>query len=431
MKRTASIFLSGLTLCLVILWSSLATAAPAPEAKPAPATGIPTVATLLSGLPAEMMPPGVMSDDEANTLRQWAERQSGTLLAAELVVDKVESKVTGITIVSGCVPSPFMVCGRTAKCSMRVAIPDGQWKGLGTVVPGATISLTGKLAAKEPLKPGRGSVPVGTGKMGVTGWTPTHAFFEMQLEDCQPPVVLKAPQVPAPTTPTEKPKEVPTAAPKETPAAVPKETPKETPKEQPKEPVAVPTPVEKPVAATPAAHIAGSITFLDTSIENVGKIVYILDRSGSMADSIDVVKAEVVRSIKALTADQQFHVIFYSSGPPVQLPRRALVPATDASKDEAVKFLDTVLAQGETDPTQALKDAFALKPDTICLLTDGEFDRQVVDLVKQLNTDGKVRVYTFAFQYKTGEALLKQIADENGGKYKYISERDIEPLQKE
>ncbi|MCX5672568.1 MAG: hypothetical protein NTU94_14725 [Planctomycetota bacterium] len=47
------------------------------------------------------------------------------------------------------------------------------------------------------------------------------------------------------------------------------------------------------------------------------RIVYVVDRSGSMTDSIDFVKYELKRSIGELGEDTEFHVIFYSSGPPV------------------------------------------------------------------------------------------------------------------
>jgi hypothetical protein len=353
-----------------------------------------------------------MSDEEGDALRRWAERQSGTALAAQVNVENVESKTTGLTVVSGCVTWPLTVCGRSAKCSLQLAIPDGPWKGDGTVIPGATIWVVGKLAAKEPLKPVKGSVPVGTGKVGVTGWSPSHAFFEMRLEDCQAPVLVKAatPQVPPPANPPPEKGAVPVKPPVATP-------PVATP------PVAVP-----PVA--PAAK-AGPVVFMGTTIDDVGKVVYILDRSGSMSDAFDRLQAAVERSIGALTPPQQFHVIFYSSGPPVELPQKILVAATDAAKDEAAKFIATVVPQGETDPAEALTRAFALKPDAICLMTDGEFDHQIVDLIKKLNADGKTRIYTFAFLYQLGESTLKQIAEGNGGKYRYISDRDLPPLGKE
>jgi hypothetical protein len=161
--------------------------------------------------------------------------------------------------------------------------------------------------------------------------------------------------------------------------------------------------------------------------EKACKIVYISDISGSMTDSIDYVKFELKRSIGELKDDREFHVIFYSSGPPVEMPTRRLIAATERNKQLAFEFIDSVIAQGETDPSKALERAFAAKPDTICLLTDGEFDRSIVDLVRRLNTEKKVKVNTSAFLYNGGKSL-KQIADENGGEYRFVSEQDLAKL---
>ncbi len=159
--------------------------------------------------------------------------------------------------------------------------------------------------------------------------------------------------------------------------------------------------------------------------EIIHKIVYVIDRSGSMTDSIDYVKFELKRSIGELGEDTEFHVIFYSSGPPVEMPTRRPVPATERNKQLAFEFIDRVVPQGQTDPVEAIKRAFAVGPDLIYLLTDAEFDRSIVDLTKRLNVGGKVTVHTIGFLYRGGEEVLKQIAQQNNGNYKFVSEKDL------
>jgi hypothetical protein len=159
-----------------------------------------------------------------------------------------------------------------------------------------------------------------------------------------------------------------------------------------------------------------------------GKIVYVLDRSGSMTDSLDYVKFELKQTIGELGEAKEFHVIFYSSGPPLEMPTRRLVEATERNKQLAFEFIDGVIPQGETDPSKALERAFAAKPELIYLLTDGEFDRAIIDLVKRLNPDKQVAVHTIGFLYKLSEAVLKEIARENGGEYRFVSEQDLEKL---
>ena len=158
------------------------------------------------------------------------------------------------------------------------------------------------------------------------------------------------------------------------------------------------------------------------------RIVYVVDRSGSMTDSIDFVKYELKRSIGELGEDTEFHVIFYSSGPPVEMPTRRLVAATERNTQLAFEFIDGIIPQGETDPSKALERAFACGAELIYLLTDGEFDKAIVDLVKRANVGNKVTVHTIGFLYKTGEAVLKQIAEQNNGNYKFVSEADLATL---
>jgi ribosomal protein S27E len=162
--------------------------------------------------------------------------------------------------------------------------------------------------------------------------------------------------------------------------------------------------------------------------ETAHKIVYVVDRSGSITDSIDYVKFELKRSIGELSEETEFHVIFFSSGPPVEMPTRRLVPATERNKQLAFEFIDGIIPQGETDPSKALERAFAVGPELIYLLTDGEFDRAIIDLVKRCNVGGKVTVQTIGFLYKTGEAVLKEIAGGNNGEYKFVSEADLATL---
>ena len=158
------------------------------------------------------------------------------------------------------------------------------------------------------------------------------------------------------------------------------------------------------------------------------KIVYVIDRSGSMTDSIMYVKYELRRSIRMLKPNQLFHVVFYSTGPAVEMPPRKLIPATEANKLAAYEFIDAIVPVGQTDPTEALKAAFRVKPDIIYFLTDGALDRKIPRLVEKLNADKKVEVHTFCFVYTAGEAVMREIAEKNGGAYKYISEDDLESL---
>lgn len=162
---------------------------------------------------------------------------------------------------------------------------------------------------------------------------------------------------------------------------------------------------------------------------DANKIVYVVDKSGSMTDSLVRVKHELKRSLRELGPDKQFHVIFYSSGPALEMPARRLVTATEANKRRTFEFIDGIVAAGETDPTDALQRAFAVGPDAIFLLTDGEFDRAVVGQVATANVGKRVTVHTIAFLYRAGEKVLQEIAAQNGGTFRFVSAEDLEALE--
>ena len=86
-----------------------------------------------------------------------------------------------------------------------------------------------------------------------------------------------------------------------------------------------------------------------------------------------------------------------------------------------------VTASGGTDPTSAIAAAFAQKPSTIWLLTDGGFGADSPGQIAKLNPDGAVVVNTVAFHAKGGEKALKQISGENGGTYKFVEPMNSKP----
>ena len=158
------------------------------------------------------------------------------------------------------------------------------------------------------------------------------------------------------------------------------------------------------------------------------KVVYVVDRSGSMTDSIMYVKYELRRSLRMLKPNQRFYVVFYSTGPAVGMPSGKLVPATEPNKLAAYEFIDGIVPVGQTDPSEALKQAFKVGPELIYLLTDGEFDRRIVGLIDKLNAKKEITVHTLCFIYTSGEAILQEIAQHNDGEYKYIGEDDLDAL---
>lgn len=155
------------------------------------------------------------------------------------------------------------------------------------------------------------------------------------------------------------------------------------------------------------------------------RIVYVVDRSGSMLDTFSHVRAEMRRSISALRRSQKFHVIFFNAGQPLENSPQRLVSAIRAQKEKFFRFLQGVYPEGSTDPAPAMRRAFATEPDLIYFLTDGEFNASLVSKLDRWNKDKSVKIFTIAYFDRSGAALLETIARRNDGQFRFVSENDL------
>ncbi len=167
---------------------------------------------------------------------------------------------------------------------------------------------------------------------------------------------------------------------------------------------------------------------LGSQARGARRIVYVVDRSGSMLTTFAGVVRELKESIGGLRRSQRFHVIFFNSGQPLEKPPRRLVSAVRSHKRAAYQFFSTITPAGNTDPRPALRRAFAVEPDLIYFLTDGEFQehaRSTLTMLDRMNRHKKVRIFTIAYVNQHGAAVLERIAREHNGEYRFVSEDEI------
>ncbi|MDP6546097.1 MAG: VWA domain-containing protein [Phycisphaerae bacterium] len=160
--------------------------------------------------------------------------------------------------------------------------------------------------------------------------------------------------------------------------------------------------------------------------------VYLIDRSGSMVDTFDRVRREMLLDIAGMTPDRKFHVVLFSDGRPIEKTPRGMTPAGETAKVNLVKFLNPVRASGQTDPIPAINRAFdalargsAGQEATIHLLTDGVFpdNDAVMKTIRRRNTSGLIRINTILYgnHSPTAEKVLRRIATDTDGEYRFIS----------
>ncbi len=163
------------------------------------------------------------------------------------------------------------------------------------------------------------------------------------------------------------------------------------------------------------------------SAESETSVVFVVDNSRSMNRPHDSpaktrfrrVKVELVKCVAAMAASRRFSIIFFARET-VPLSQTELLPATDAVKASSLEWVARMGSGGApTDPRSALRGALRMQPDQIYFLTDGEFDRPIVrDLLKLKQS--VTRIDTFAFGDQAGEAVLKTLAENNRGTYRFI-----------
>jgi hypothetical protein len=181
----------------------------------------------------------------------------------------------------------------------------------------------------------------------------------------------------------------------------------------------------------PKVQIGGTI--FDKS--RAKRTVYLLDHSGSMLDSFDYLRVEVENATNNLLAVQRFSVIMFSEDVTVLGPDK-LQRATPDAKRDVHKRLADIRAHGHNDgelvPFQkGFEKAFAMNPEVIFFLTDGEFDPRLVDVVRKLNANRpanqRVEIHTIAYIQIGPDAAesLKKIAAENHGRYKFVAQKDM------
>jgi len=158
-------------------------------------------------------------------------------------------------------------------------------------------------------------------------------------------------------------------------------------------------------------------------------VVYVMDRSGSMGDSFGLLQRELMRAVGSLESDQTFNVIWFNEGP-AELLSEQMLSGTIENKRKAFGAIKRVYPSGRTEPVDAIRRGLEFKPDVLFLLSDGDFgedNAQIMRFIRQANADNGTIINTILFIYDTvgeGERVLRAIAEQNGGTFKHVSERD-------
>jgi hypothetical protein len=155
--------------------------------------------------------------------------------------------------------------------------------------------------------------------------------------------------------------------------------------------------------------------------------VYVVDCSGSMSEGRKFERAiyELLQSIEQLNSDQRYFVIFYNHAA-YPMDADAPVPAKEDQFARTRDWISYVHPDGGTHPLPALLFALSLRPDAIYFLSDGQFDPHAIHELRHRNRPNKrlatrqIPIHTIAFVDRSTEGLMRMIARNSGGKFRFV-----------
>ncbi|MDP7006516.1 MAG: vWA domain-containing protein [Phycisphaerales bacterium] len=154
------------------------------------------------------------------------------------------------------------------------------------------------------------------------------------------------------------------------------------------------------------------------------RFCYIVDVSGSMAGArLSAALAELTDSIKKLPDFSRFYVLFFSSGYQEPASQHGWNTARSSTVRNIVREIQNVRSGGSTEPSSAFEKAFELEPppDVIFLLTDGQLTGFNIDnLLSLIPKRTRVTINTIAFGTDAKQPILREIANETGGQFKFV-----------
>ncbi len=197
-------------------------------------------------------------------------------------------------------------------------------------------------------------------------------------------------------------------------------------------------PVEQPAASESllTAQVAGGaapdapLSHFFGQVGNAYKVVYVVDVSASLMIYIDDILSEMRDSIRGLVPTQKFHIVLARPRKVEELGPGRLVPAIARYKKEADDFLatvDRIPKPGKADPIEAMRRAFAVGPELIYFLSDGDYidiENELERELQRLNPRREVCITTIGFHPPRPEGdrpeLLQRIAQWHNGHFRLV-----------
>ncbi len=201
-----------------------------------------------------------------------------------------------------------------------------------------------------------------------------------------------------------------------------------SPPTPPVEPVAPLAPVAVTLASLPTVTAAP----VPTAEPTEPHVVYLVDASGSMLDSLPDAVAYLQQEVASLREPAKFQVIFFQAAEVVDAPPREMKRATRTARDTLSRWLKTQAADirpsGGSDVEQAMHLAMAYGATRVVILSDDKFNRRsawgagdrLIPGLRRAVNGRSVTINTVEFYYRGRSGGLEAVADAFGGTYHFV-----------
>ena len=175
---------------------------------------------------------------------------------------------------------------------------------------------------------------------------------------------------------------------------------------------------------------------------NAKRIIFLIDASGSLIDTLPFVLVELKEKIQQLSDQQQYTILFFTGQGPLEVPPAGMKKGSADNKARTIEWISqagfNIPVGGRTDPIPALKKALAYRPEMIFLLSDNitgsgryEIDQSnLLNEIERANRD-KTQINTIQFLYpdplaaQGRQGTLEKIASQTGGQYKFVDAKEL------
>jgi VWA domain-containing protein/HEAT repeat protein len=192
----------------------------------------------------------------------------------------------------------------------------------------------------------------------------------------------------------------------------------------------IPPPEKRKLAAV--EHVSPGVTQYYGLPIYATRLVFVMDTSNSMIGArLAAAKRELIAAIDGLRPTELFTVLVFNAG--VRAWQKKLVPATDANKKLAIRFVKNQQTKLLTVSYDALEAALEFDAEAIFFLTDGApvggkitAPVEIVRAVTMLNRSRRESIYTIGIGAgavgSPMDQFLRTLAEANFGVYRRVDE---------